>query len=108
MVKLLEYFTDSNAKTPTETDDKGNVRLRFAEIPIQGRESKTTLFVKNTHSYPIQLEPVTTDPDLSIPRYPARILPDEIAPVTFVFAPKPDRITPLNASWDFEKTIYEE
>jgi hypothetical protein len=108
VVKLLEYYTDSQAKQKAETDDKGNVRLRFDEIPIQGRESKTTLFVKNSHSYPMQLDPVTTDPDLSIAAFPSRILPDEIAPVTFVFRPGPERITPLNASWDFEKTIYEE
>jgi hypothetical protein len=106
--KLLEYYKDQYGQEEADVDENGNVRLRFTEIPIQGRESKTTLYVKNAHSYPIQLEPVTTDPDLSIPAYPSRILPDQIAPVTFVFAPKPDRITPLNASWDFEKTIYEE
>ena len=106
--KLLEYFIDSNAKTPAETDDKGNVRLRFAEIPIQGRESRTELYVKNTHDYPMQLEAVTTDPDLHIGSYPRRLLPKEIQRVVFIFSPKPDRITPLNASWDFEKTIYEE
>jgi hypothetical protein len=45
---------------------------------------------------------------LSIIRYPSQIQPDEISPVTFVFRPGPERITPLNARWDFEKTVYEE
>ena len=108
MVKLLQYYLDISAKEPAQTDDKGNIKLNFDEIPIQGRESSTTIYVKNSHSYPMFLDPVTTDPDLSITRYPTQIQPDEIAPVTFVFRPKPDRITPLHASWDFEKTVYEE
>jgi hypothetical protein len=54
------------------------------------------------------LDPVTTDPDLSITEYPAQIQPNQIARVTFVFRPGPERITPLNARWDFEKTVYEE
>jgi hypothetical protein len=108
VVKLLEYYKDKTAKQKAETDDKGNVRLRFDEIPIQGRESKTTLFVKNVHSYPMHLDPVTTDPDLAIQMYPDLLRPDQIAPVTFVFKPKPDRVVPLNAAWDFEKTIYED
>ena len=108
MVKLLQYYLDISAKEPAQTDDKGNIKLNFDEIPIQGRESSTTIYVKNSHSYPMYLDPVTSDPDLSITRYPAQIQPDEIAPVTFVFRPAPERITPLNARWDFEKTVYEE
>jgi hypothetical protein len=108
MVKLLQYFLDISGKQPADTDDKGNIKLNFDEIPIQGRESSSTIYVKNSHSYPMYLDPVTSDPDLSIIRYPSQIQPDEIAPVTFVFRPGPERITPLNARWDFEKTVYEE
>ena len=54
------------------------------------------------------LDPVTTDPELTITRYPSEIKPDEIAPVTFVFRPGLDRVTPLRSGWGFEKTIYEE
>ena len=108
MVRLLQYFLDISAKQPAETDDKGNIKLNFEEIPIQGRESSTTIYVKNSHSYPMYLDPVTTDPDLSITEYPAQIQPNQIARVTFVFRPGPERITPLNARWDFEKTVYEE
>jgi len=108
MVRLLQYFLDISAKQPAETDDKGNIKLNFEEIPIQGRESSTTIYDKNSHSYPMYLEPVTTDPELQIVRYPSQIKPDEVAPVTFVFKPKADRITPLHASWDFDKTVYED
>ena len=108
MAKLLQYYTDISAKYPADTDEKGNIKLNFEETPIQGRESSTTIYVKNSHTYPMYLDPVTTDPDLSIVRYPSQIKPDEVAPVTFVFRPKADRITPLHASWDFEKTVYEE
>jgi hypothetical protein len=108
MVKLLQYYLDISAKQPADTDERGNIKLKFEEIPIQGHESQATIYVKNSHSYPMYLDPVTTDPDLTITRYPSQIKPDEIAAVTFSFRPKPDRITPLNASWDFEKTIYEE
>jgi hypothetical protein len=106
--KLLEYYTDSNASQKAETDDKGNIKLQFDEVPIQGRESKTTLYVKNSHSFPMQLRPVTSDLELAIVDFPSSLNPKQIAPVTFVFRPGPDRITPLHASWDFEKTIYEE
>jgi hypothetical protein len=108
MVKLLQYYLDISGREPAATDEKGNIKLNFEETPIQGRESSTTIYVKNSHSYPMYLDPVTTDPDLAIIRYPSQIKPDEIAPVTFIFRPKADRITPLHASWDFEKTIYEE
>ena len=108
MAKLLQYFQDISAKFPADTDEKGNIKLTFEETPIQGRESSTTIYVKNSHTYPMFLDPVTTDPDLSIVRYPSQIKPDEIAPVTFVFKPGADRVTPLKAGWDFEKTVYEE
>ena len=108
MAKLLQYFQDISAKYPADTDEKGNIKLNFEETPIQGRESSATIYVKNSHTYPMFLDPVTTDPDLSIVRYPSQIKPDEVAPVTFVFSPKADRITPFHASWDFEKTVYEE
>ena len=108
MVKLLEYYTDPNASRKAPTDDKGNVELNFEEIPIQGRESRTILYVKNSHSYPMQLNPVTTDADLVVSEFPSTIQPKEIARVTFVFKPGLERITPLKAGWDFEKTIYEE
>jgi hypothetical protein len=104
---LLEYYKDSQAKQPAETDERGNVRVIFDEIPIQGRESRAALFVKNSHSYPMELEPVTTDPDLRIANYPSKLEPDEVGLITFIFAPKAERITPLNAAWDFQKTIYE-
>jgi hypothetical protein len=108
MVKLLQYYLDISAKEPAQTDDKGNIKLNFEEIPIQGRESSSTIYVKNSHDFPMFLDPVTTDPDLSITEYPAQIQPNQIARVTFVFRPGPERITPLNARWDFEKTVYEE
>ena len=70
MVKLLQYFLDISGKQPADTDDKGNIKLNFEEIPIQGRESSTTIYVKNSHSYPMFLDPVTTDPDLSYHKIP--------------------------------------
>ncbi len=106
--KLLQYYTDISAKFPADRDDAGNIKLTFEETPIQGRESSTTIYVKNTHTFPMFLDPKTTDPDLQITRYPSEIKPDEVAPVTFVFRPGSERDTPLHASWDFEKTVYEE
>ena len=70
MVKPLQYYLDISAKQPAQTDDKGNIKLNFEEIPIQGRESSTTIYVKNSHSYPMYLDPVTTDPDLEYYKIP--------------------------------------
>jgi hypothetical protein len=106
--KLLQYYRDAQGSQKADTDDKGNVLLHFDEIPIQGRESRASLWVKNEHDYPIMLKPVTTDPDLSIIHYPSNIQPKEIDLVTFVFKPGLERITPLKAGWDFEKTVYEQ
>ena len=64
--KLLQYYTDISAKYPADRDDAGNIKLTFEETPIQGRESSTTIYVKNSHTYPMYLDPVTTDPDLTI------------------------------------------
>ena len=108
MVKLLQYYLDISGKEPAMTDDKGNIKLNFEETPIQGRSSLTTIYVKNIHNFPMFLDPITTDPELTISRYPTQIQPNEIAPVTFDFTPNSERITPLHASWDFEKTVYEE
>ena len=66
MAKLLQYFLDISAKYPADTDEKGNIKLNFEETPIQGREVSTTIYVKNSHSYPMYLDPVTTDPDLAL------------------------------------------
>ena len=106
--KLLQYYTDISAKYPADRDDAGNIKLTFEETPIQGRESSTTIYVKNSHTYRMYLDPVTTDPDLNNYKIPMPDKPDEVAPVTFVFKPGTDRITPLHASWDFEKTVYED
>ena len=104
--KVLKYYIDADKKEAAPTDGSGNLLLNF-ETVLQGEAKKIRLYVANTISYDIQLEPLIEEgePDLKITRYPPIIHAGEIAPVDIVFHPDIDRISPLNSGFDFRKII---
>jgi hypothetical protein len=104
--KVIQYYLDPDRKQPAPTDDNGNLLLNFGTV-LQSESKKIKLYATNTIEYNIQLEPIieNNEPDLKITRYPPILRPGEIAEVDIVFSPDPDRITPLNAGFDFRKII---
>ena len=107
---LLDYFYDKEAKQRLPTDSLGNFKVNFADVehpPRAGIDSiYQTIFVKNIHHYPMELRPVTIDPDLEITLWPDYLEPGEMGKVTLAFSPSADRIKPLEGgSWDFEKIV---
>lgn len=107
---LLVYYYDAEAKQMLPKDPLGNFKVAFdsGNPPVAGRDSiSTTFYVKNAHHYPMELEPKTSDPDLTITEYPEFLEPEEIGRVTLRFSPSQDRIKPLEGScWDFTKIVY--
>ena len=108
---LLEYYKDKQAKEKIDSDLRGNAQIKLLEPkqdpPVVGRDVITkTFYVRNEHDYPMGLEPTTTDADVIITDYPRYLEPDQIGKVELVFKPAPERLKPLDASWDFIKTVY--
>ena len=54
------------------------------------------------------LDPVTTDPDLKHSTIPKPDKARRSSTGNFCIQARADRVTPLHAGWDFEKTVYEE
>lgn len=102
---LLSYFLDPELRQRAPLDGSGkNVALKFG-IAVQGRPVRQQLYVRNDIDYYLDLTPFTGDPDLHITNYPSRLAPHESGPVEITFSPPPDRIKPLQASWDFKKVV---
>lgn len=97
---------DADRTQPAPTDSNGNLLLNFGTV-LQGEAKKIRLYAANTIEFPIQLEPIIEngEPDLKITRYPPVLREGETAPVDIVFSPDPDRIKPLESSFDFRKII---
>lgn len=113
MVTLLAYYVDSDAQYALATDSSGNYKVQFEHdvthpIPRAGIDSvHRTIYVKNVHHYPMELQPSTTDKDLTITEYPEFLEPGEVAKVTLTFSPSEDRVKPLEGGvWDFTKIVY--
>ena len=104
--KVIQYYLDAEGTNPAPTDSNGNLILNFGTV-LQGQAKKITLFAHNTIEYPIQLEPLIEkgEEDLKVSRFPPVLKSGSIEPVDIVFAPDPDRIKPLQAGFDFRKTI---
>jgi hypothetical protein len=110
---LLAYYADEKAEYQLAVDDYGNYRVEFdKEIaknpPRAGIDSvHKTIYVKNVHHYPMELQPSTTDKDLTITEFPEFLEPGEIGQVTLTFSPSEDRVKPLEGGvWDFTKVVY--
>jgi|SRR5215831_3087678 len=110
VTKLLAYYADEKADYELPSDDAGNYNIDFGSDakPRAGIDSvHKTIWVKNVHHYPMELQPSTTDPDLSITEYPEFLEPNQIARVTLTFSPNELRDKPLQGgSWDFTKIVY--
>ena len=111
--QLLSYFYDADAKKRLPQDNQGNYTVDFgpaarANPPVAGVDTvTTTVYVRNEHEYPMELRPMTLDPDLVISKYPDFLEPGEIGLVTFAFSPSETRVKPLTGgSWDFTKIVY--
>lgn len=111
--RLLSYYYDAEAKQELSTDRLGNYIVDFGpdvaeNPPIAGEDTvSTAVYVRNDHTYPMELRPMTLDKDLAIIEYPEFLEPGEIAVVRFAFSPSADRIKPLEGgSWDFTKIVY--
>jgi hypothetical protein len=104
--KVIQYYLDADRKEKAPTDSDGNLLLNFQTV-LQGQSKRIRLYASNEITYPIQLEPLISEgeTDLKITTYPPILKVGEIAPVDIVFHPGIDRIKPLNASFDFRKTI---
>lgn len=106
---LLAYYHDVEAKKKLPQDGNGNFKVDFGSEnpPVAGRDSiTTTIFVRNEHHYPMELQPVTIDNDLKITEWPEFLEPGDIGKVTLAFSPSEDRIKPLEGgSWDFTKIV---
>src|SRR5215510_104477 len=110
---LLVYYHDAKAEQPLPTDSRGNFKVDFGEDakknpPRAGIDSIfTTIYVKNAHHYPMELQPVSIDKDLQITEWPEFLEPGDIGKVTLAFRPSADRIKPLEGgTWDFTKIVY--
>ena len=98
---------DQELKKPAPIDSNGNLKLNFGTV-LQGSTKNIRLYAKNNISYPIQLEPIISDPaeqDLKIRKYPQILQAGESAPIDVQFTPDLDRITPLKTTFDFRKII---
>lgn len=98
---------DQQLKKPAPMDKNGNLALNFGVV-LQGSTKNIRLYAKNNISYPIQLEPIISDPaeqDLKIRRYPNILQAGEVAPIDVAFTPDLDRIAPLSCTFDFRKVI---
>ena len=108
---LLVYYYDAACQQMLPRDALGNFKVTFSSNeppPIAGQTSiRTSFYVRNEHHYPIELKPLTSDPDLSISEYPDFLEPQESAKVTLTFSPAEDRIKPLEGGcWDFTKVVH--
>lgn len=104
MRPLLAYYKDKQGKQPLDI-------LTFeGEPPVVGRDQvRSTIWVRNEHEYPMELKPITADPDLKVTKYPKYLEPDKIGEVELTFFPSKDRIKPLSGTaFDFVKIVYEE
>lgn len=98
---------DQELKKPAPMDKNGNLALNFGVV-LQGSTKNIRLYAKNTINYPIQLEPIISDPaeqDLKVRRYPTILDAGASAPVDVEFTPALDRIQPLSTTFDFRKII---
>lgn len=108
---LLAYFFDSNGEKMLPRDGNGNFKVEFSKTekpPRAGLDTiYTSIYVRNDHHYPMELQPVTIDADLQITEWPEFLEPGDIGKVTLAFSPAADRIKPLEGgSWDFTKIVY--
>ena len=104
---LIEYYMDQELTKPAPIDKNGNLKLDFGVV-LQGSTKNIRLYARNTISYPIQLEPIISDPaekDLKVRNYPSILGADSASPIDVEFTPGLDRITPLRTSFDFRKII---
>lgn len=107
--RILRYYSDPECTKPVPRDEDGSMQL-FLNATIQGRNSDVqTFWVRNEHTYPLQLQPYSSDPDLIFVTYPQAVLyPQQSAQVNIVFRCPLDRFTPLNAQWGFDIVIKSE
>lgn len=108
---LLVYYKDEKLAQRLEQDSLGNFKVNFGKVetpPRAGIDSiYTSIYVKNEHHYPMELQPVTIDSDLTITEYPDFLEPGESGKVTLCFSPSQYRIKPLEGGcWDFTKIVY--
>lgn len=98
---------DQELKKPAPIDKNGNLALNFGVV-LQGSTKNIRLYAKNNINYPIQLEPIISDPaeqDLKVRKYPSILAAGESAPIDVEFTPDIDRINPLRTTFDFRKII---
>lgn len=108
---LLVYYQDAEASKKLPQDSHGNFKVDFGKQehpPRAGLDSiYTSIYVRNVHHYPMELQPVTIDNDLTITEYPEFLEPGESGKVTLCFSPSANRVKPLEGgSWDFTKIVY--
>lgn len=102
---VLEYYTDINLKNRIPVNEIGQPIFDWGET-IPGEKKEKTFYLKNLTPDVITLrQPHTSDEDFFIKDYPTRLTGNDTAPITLEFAPKWNRVKPLDASFDFEKVI---
>jgi hypothetical protein len=104
--KVIQYYLDPEGNEKAPVNSEGNLILNFGTV-LQGQSKRITLYAKNTIEYPIQLEPMIEkgEEDLKVSRFPPVLKAGDIQQVDIIFSPDPDRIKPLQAGFDFRKTI---
>lgn len=102
---VLEYFADEFMKTRIPVNEIGQPIFDWGET-VPGERKERTFFIKNnTHDIVTLRQPHTSDEDFFIKDYPTQLKGKDSATITLEFAPKWNRVKPLDASFDFEKVI---
>lgn len=88
----------------TKTGKRIDSNIDFGSI-MPGQSVKESIIIQNEFEHKIELKPYTKDPDLKISKCPQTLEPGKSAILDLEFAPKKDRIVPLNAEFGFELTV---
>ena len=101
----VTYYHNKELTKRVQVNEEGYPILDWGET-IPGKLKEMTLYAHNESKDQLVLrQPFSTDPDLKIETYPARLFAKETGEVKFRFRPNPEKIEAHNSTWGFEVVI---
>lgn len=102
----MEYQTKALGEEILHYYSKGKKLEKFDFAPVEpGKSRKIEVEVKNMLGYSMSLKPWVSDEDVHILEYPSMLRAYDAGMVLIEFAPKPNRLKPLDTEWGFEVHI---
>lgn len=103
--RIINYYLDAIGEKPVPRNSSGGINVFFGDVLPGHQVGPLSLYIKNIHTYPIELLPKVNDQDLLILQYPQFLMPQQVGEVKIAFNCPIDRLTPLQAGFKFDLRI---